>query len=67
MTRLSFAPLRRIPCTAFLALFAAAVTGCKGTDVPSSGAGDVGGTLVIAIPGDVGTLVPGLVASQADR
>ncbi|MEO7712378.1 MAG: peptide ABC transporter substrate-binding protein [Gemmatimonadaceae bacterium] len=68
MTRPAFlSPLRCSPRSALLVLFAAAVVGCKGTDSPSAGTGDVGGTLVIAIPGDVGTLVPGLVASQADR
>ena len=37
MTRLSFAPLRRIPCTAFLALFAAAVAGFLAAEPPGEG------------------------------
>ena len=50
-----------------LALAAALLAGCKGTETSSAGSGDVGGTMVIALPGDVGTLMPLLVASQADR
>jgi peptide/nickel transport system substrate-binding protein len=50
-----------------LALTAAALLGCKGTDSPSAGSSDVGGTIVISIPGDVGTLLPPLIISQYDR
>ena len=50
-----------------LALAAALLAGCKGTETSSAGSGDVGGTMVIALPGDVGTLMPLLVATQADR
>ena len=50
-----------------LALAAVTLLGCKGTDSSSAGAGDVGGTIVISIPGDVASVLPALVASQADR
>src|SRR5690349_15783831 len=52
---------------ATLACTTALFLGCKGTDSGSTGSGDVGGTLVISIPGEPATLHPLLVASQADR
>jgi peptide/nickel transport system substrate-binding protein len=67
MPRFDFLSRPRAHRWAPLALAAAALVACKGTDSSSAGSGDVGGTIVVAIPGDVGTLVPGLVASQADR
>jgi peptide/nickel transport system substrate-binding protein len=65
-------PLRLPPCPrahrwALITLAAAALAGCTGSDSRSAGSGDVGGTLVISIPGEVGTLVPGLMSTQADR
>jgi peptide/nickel transport system substrate-binding protein len=49
------------------ALAALVIAGCKGSE-PSGGAtGDVGGTMVVAFPGEVGTLLPGLVNSMGDR
>ena len=50
-----------------LALAAATLLGCKDTGSSSAGSGDVGGTVVVATPGDVGTLLPQLVVTQADR
>jgi peptide/nickel transport system substrate-binding protein len=52
---------------ATLACAAAALLGCKGSDDSSTGSGDVGGTMVISIPGEPGTLHPLLVASQSER
>lgn len=52
--------------TPFL-LVALAVIGCQGSEPSGAGAGDVGGTMVVAMPGDVGTLLPPLIASLADR
>lgn len=68
MNRLDPSSRSRARRWAPLALAAATLLGgCKGSETTSGGTGDVGGTLVISTPGDVGTLVPGLVASQADR
>ncbi|HUQ45406.1 MAG TPA: peptide ABC transporter substrate-binding protein [Gemmatimonadaceae bacterium] len=67
MTRFRLSTSFRACRWAPLALAAALLAGCKGTDTSSAGSGDVGGTMVIALPGDVGTLMPLLVASQADR
>jgi peptide/nickel transport system substrate-binding protein len=67
MTRLRLPSRPRAHRWASFALAAAALAGCTGTDSSPAGSGDVGGTLVISIPGEVGTLVPGLVVSQADR
>ena len=51
-----------------LALAALVIAGCKGSEPSAGGAtGDVGGTMVVAMPGDVGTLLPGLVTSMGDR
>ena len=52
---------------ATLACIAALLVGCKGSDSGSAGSGDVGGTLVISIPGEPSNLHPLLVASQAER
>src|SRR5690242_5467656 len=69
MTRLSLrlASLPRVHRWAPIALAAAALAGCTGSDSRSSGTGDVGGTIVISTPGEPGTLVPGLVSSIGDR
>jgi peptide/nickel transport system substrate-binding protein len=69
MTRppLRLSPPSRARRWAPLALAAATLAGCTGTDTRSSGSGDVGGTVVISTAGDAGTLVPGLVSSMADR
>lgn len=67
MTRLRLSSRFRARRWAPLALAAALLAGCKGTETSSAGSGDVGGTMVIALPGDVGTLMPLLVATQADR
>jgi peptide/nickel transport system substrate-binding protein len=67
MTCLGFLSRSRARRWAPLALAAATLSGCKGADAPAGGSGDVGGTVVIAIPGDISTLVPGLVATQGDR
>ena len=67
MTRLRLSTSFRACRWAPLALAAVLLAGCKGTETSSAGSGDVGGTMVIALPGDVGTLMPLLVASQADR
>jgi peptide/nickel transport system substrate-binding protein len=69
MTR---APLRlssrpRAQRWAPIALAVAALAGCTGTDSKPAGSGDVGGTVVISIAGDAGTLVPGLVVSMTDH
>jgi peptide/nickel transport system substrate-binding protein len=66
MTRRDASPRSALRWAAF-ACTAAALIGCKGSDRASSGSGDVGGTLVISIPGEPSTLHPLLVASQADR
>jgi peptide/nickel transport system substrate-binding protein len=48
------------------ALFA--VAGCKGVeDAKTAGPADIGGTLVIATPGDAGTMLPPLIALIQDR
>lgn len=67
MTRLDVLSRPRAHRWAPLVFAAVTFVACKGTDSSSAGSGDVGGTVVISIPGDVGTLMPGLVASQADR
>jgi peptide/nickel transport system substrate-binding protein len=67
MTRLRLPSRPRAHRWAPIALAAAALAGCTGTDSRSSGSGDVGGTIVISTAGDAGTLVPGLVASMAER
>lgn len=67
MTRLDLHSPLRARRWASLALAITALTGCKGTDSSSAGSGDVGGTVVISIPGEPATLMPLLVASQADR
>ena len=67
MTRLHLLSRPRAHRWAPLALAAATLVGCKGTDSSSAGSGDVGGTIVISIPGDVATLLPPVVAAQADR
>ena len=67
MTRLRLPSRPRAHWWAPVALVAATLVGCTGTDSRPAGSGDVGGTLVISIPGEPGTLVPGLVSSQADR
>jgi peptide/nickel transport system substrate-binding protein len=50
-----------------LVLAALTVAGCKGAEPSATASGDVGGTMVVAMPGDVGTLLPGLVNSIGDR
>jgi peptide/nickel transport system substrate-binding protein len=67
MTRFGFLSRSRARRWAPLALAASLLDGCKGADAPAGGSGDVGGTVVISIPGDISTLVPGLVATQGDR
>lgn len=62
-TRLSRARIRWAP----FVLAALVVAGCKGAEPSATATGDVGGTMVVALPGDVGTLLPGLVASIGDR
>jgi peptide/nickel transport system substrate-binding protein len=62
-TRPSRARLRWAP----LALAATIVAGCKGSEPSGNATGEVGGTIVVAMPGDVGTLLPGLVTSIGER
>jgi peptide/nickel transport system substrate-binding protein len=50
-----------------LALAAVTVLACKVSDKSSASSGDVGGTLVLAAPGEVGIILPPLVVSQGDR
>jgi peptide/nickel transport system substrate-binding protein len=50
-----------------LVLAALAVSGCKGIEPSASAGGDVGGTMVVSMPGDVGTVLPPLIMSLADR
>ena len=50
-----------------LALAATLVAGCKGSEPSGNAAGETGGTIVVAMPGEVGTLLPGLVVSMSDR
>ncbi len=61
----------RLPRTLFrlspLLLAALTVIACKGAEPAGNASGDVGGTIVVAMPGDVGTLLPGLVNSIGDR
>lgn len=52
---------------ASIALAMLVVAACKGSEPSANAGGDVGGTMVVAMPGDVGTLLPGLVASIGDR
>jgi peptide/nickel transport system substrate-binding protein len=49
------------------ALAALVIAGCKGSEPSGGTRGDVGGTMVVAFPGEVGTLLPGLVNSMGDR
>jgi peptide/nickel transport system substrate-binding protein len=56
--RLRWAPL------AFAALI---IVGCKGSEPSGTATGDVGGTMVVAMPGEASTLLPGLVNSIGDR
>jgi peptide/nickel transport system substrate-binding protein len=67
MTRLRLPSRPRARRWATSALAAIALAGCTSTDSTPAGSGDVGGTIVISIPGEVGTLIPGLMSSQADR
>jgi peptide/nickel transport system substrate-binding protein len=67
MTDLELLSRRRALRWAPLALATALLLGCKSTDSSSAGSGDVGGTIVVSIPGDVAVLLPPLVQSQADR
>lgn len=62
-TRLSRACFRWAP----IAFVAFVLSGCTGSEPTGRATGDVGGTMVVAIPGDVGTLLPGLVVSMGDR
>ncbi len=50
-----------------IVLAALVAAGCKGAEPNTSAAGDVGGTIVVAMPSDVGTLLPGLIVSMTDR
>ncbi|HEX6597764.1 MAG TPA: peptide ABC transporter substrate-binding protein [Gemmatimonadaceae bacterium] len=50
-----------------LALAAAVMSACTGSEPSASATGDVGGTVVISLGGEVGTLLPGLVVSMTDR
>jgi peptide/nickel transport system substrate-binding protein len=50
-----------------LVIAALAVAGCKDVTSSGGGKGDVGGTMVVSMPGDIGTLLPPLVLSLADR
>jgi peptide/nickel transport system substrate-binding protein len=68
MSRTASPPRPRVRRWAPLVIAALAVIGCK--DVTSSGGagkGDVGGTMVVSMPGDISTLLPPLVSSLADR
>jgi peptide/nickel transport system substrate-binding protein len=56
--RLRWAPI-------VLAAFVAA--GCTGAEPNAGASGETGGTIVVAMPGDVGTLLPGLIVSMTDR
>lgn len=67
MTRHDSLLRRRARQLAPLALAAATVISCRSADQSPVGTGDVGGTMVVAMPGDVSTLVPPLVAAAADR
>lgn len=51
-----------------IAVAALLVAGCKGTETATTaGPNDIGGTIVISLPGEPGSLLPGLVASNLDR
>lgn len=63
LPRLPRARLRWAP----LALAALSIAACKGAEPSANATGEVGGTIVVAMPGDVGTLLPGLIVSMADR
>ena len=52
---------------ASLALGVFALASCTGSEPAGRATGEVGGTMVVAMPGDVGTLLPGLVTSIGDR
>jgi peptide/nickel transport system substrate-binding protein len=67
MTRLRLPSRPRAHRWVPIAFAAAALAGCTGSDSRSAASGDVGGTVVISIAGDAGTLLPGLVASMTDR
>jgi peptide/nickel transport system substrate-binding protein len=67
MTRLDLPSRFRARRWAPLAFAAASLIGCKGNESSSGAGGDVGGTLVIAIPSEASTLLPGLIVNQADR
>ena len=67
MTRLDLSPRFRVRRSALLAFAVTSLIGCKGTDSSTAGSGDVGGTMVISIPGEPGILHPLLVTSQAER
>lgn len=63
LARLSRPSARRWAAFVVVALAAA---GCKDV-TQSAGKGDIGGTMVVSISGDVGTVLPPLAASVADR
>ena len=67
MTRLRLPSRPHAHRWAPIALAAATLMGCTGTDSRSSGSGDVGGTVVISVAGDASTLMPGRVASMTDH
>lgn len=64
-------PATRFPRVRFrcapIALVAIALAGCIGSEPSGRAAGSTGGTMVVAMPGEVGTLLPGLVTSIGDR
>ena len=60
-------PLRPRLRWAPLALAALAVVACTGSEPSANAGGETGGTIVVAMPGEVGTLLPGLVTSMGDR
>jgi len=60
-------PPRARLCWAPIVLAALVAAGCKGAEPNASATGEMGGTMVVAMPGDVGTLLPGLVVSMGDR
>jgi peptide/nickel transport system substrate-binding protein len=55
------------PAWAPFALAALVAAGCTGKEPAATAGGEAGGTMVVSMPGDVGTLLPPLVASIADR
>jgi peptide/nickel transport system substrate-binding protein len=50
-----------------LAFAVLSLAGCKDVEQSTATGGDVGGTMVVSMPGDLGTLLPPLVTSIADR